>query len=105
MAKLPSSFRAKNRTTRQFREQYGVLPPAIRDAVRQACVLFERNPSHRSLRLHELRESKRGDHAPSTFSVSVTMQYRALFIVVEGINVWYWIGSHAQYNRFTGSSA
>jgi hypothetical protein len=32
------------------------------------------------------------------------MQYRAIYVVDEETdqNVWYWIGTHAQYEKFTG---
>src|SRR5688500_8361951 len=104
MGKLPSSFREKNRTSRQFREQYARLSSDIQELTRDACVLFDRDPAHRSLRHHGLVDNKRGSHEPNSFSVSVTMQYRAIYFVADdGINVWYWIGSHADYKHFTGS--
>jgi hypothetical protein len=31
------------------------------------------------------------------------LQYRAIYVVDGDINVWYWIGSHADYDRFIGS--
>lgn len=103
MVKLPNSFRARNRTTRQFREQYERLPEYVRIAVRASCLLFDRDPAIASLRLHELGDRKTGSHEPGSFSVSPTMQHRAIYVVVDGINVWYWIGTHAEYKRFTGS--
>jgi hypothetical protein len=51
-----------------------------------------------------LKDTKKGEHVPDSVSISITMQYRAIFVVVDGINVWYWIGSHSEYNRFTGKS-
>jgi hypothetical protein len=102
MAKLPSSFRARNRTSRNFRDQYAQLPRNVQDLVRAACLLFDRDPSHPSLRHHALRDSKRAKHVPGSFSVTPTMQYRALYVVQGGVNVWYWIGTHAEYDRFTG---
>jgi hypothetical protein len=105
MAKLPSSFRQRNRTTRAFREQYAKLPAHIQELTRAACHLFEQNPRHPSLRYHELEDRKRGKNMPGSRSVSITMQYRAIHDVApDGVNVWYWIGTHAQYNRFTGQS-
>lgn len=102
MAKLPSSFRAKNRTTAQFRKQFDQLPKRVQALTRQACVLFDQNPAHPSLRHHELADNKKGHHVPGSFSVSVTMQYRAIYVEDRGINVWYWIGTHADYDAFTG---
>ena len=105
MAKLPSSFRRRNRTTREFREQYDKLPKHIQDLTRAACRQFNDDPTHPSLRYHGLEDRKRGSHPPDSFSVSITMQYRAIHAVAnDGVNVWCWIGTHAQYNRFTGQS-
>ncbi len=103
MGKLPSSFRERNRTTRNFREQFAQLPQEVKDVVRAACKLFHLYPSHHSLRHHQLDDRGKGRHAPESFSVTPTMQYRAIYIVREGINVWYWIGTHAAYKKYTGS--
>jgi len=105
MAKLPNSFREKNRTTRNFRQQYARLPEPVKGAVRIACVLFDGDPAHHSLGLHSLKETKKGEHCVGSYSVSPTMQYRAIYAVEQatGVNVWYWIGTHAEYNRFTGN--
>src|SRR5882724_5939346 len=102
MAKLPSSFRDKNRTTRQFRELFHHLPKHVQELTRGACILFDKGPTHRSFRLHELEDTKKGQHVPGSFSVSITMQYRAIYVIDGGINVWYWIGTHADYDTFTG---
>lgn len=104
MARLPSSFRSRNRTTRDFRELFARLPEHIQELTRDACLLFDRDPAHPSLRHHELLDRKAGKHVPGSYSVSVTMQYRAIYVVdpSDGTNVWYWIGTHADYDRFTG---
>jgi hypothetical protein len=102
MAKLPSSFRARNRTTRQFRDLFEGLPAHIQALTRDACILFDRNPAHRSLRHHELQDNKKAQHVPGSFSVSITMQYRAIYVREGETNVWYWIGTHAEYDVFTG---
>src|SRR5687768_1376764 len=102
MARLPNSFREKNRTTRHFRELFDQLPARIQALTREACILFDSDPSHPSFRHHQLDDSKRAEHYPGSFSVSITMQYRAIYVPVDGINVWYWIGSHADYDTFTG---
>ncbi len=102
MAKLPSSFRETNRTSRNFRDQYAKLPEQVRRAVRDSAKLFHKNPAHRSLRRHALTDNKRGQHQGGSFSVTPTAQYRAIYVVVDGINVWYWIGTHAEYDTFTG---
>lgn len=104
MAKLPRSFRESNRTTEAFRRQYSKLPPRIQDLTRKGCLLFHADPSAKSLRRHELHDTSKGSHQPKSFSVSITLAYRAIYFVDSvGVNVWYWIGTHAAYDVFTGN--
>lgn len=102
MAKLPSSFRQRNRTTRGFRNQYSKLPRPIQKLCKSCCIKFNEDPRHPALRLHPLIDRDNSSHRDSSFSVSINMQYRAIFVVQNGINVWYWIGTHAEYDTFTG---
>ena len=105
MARLPSSFRKRNRTSRQFREQLSVLPAEVIELTKKAARFFHDNTSHRSLRHHELKPTKKGQHTAGSFSVSVNMQYRAIYVVAnDGVNVWYWIGTHADYDVFVGTA-
>lgn len=103
MAKLPSSFRERNRTTEQFRELFAGLPSHVQELVRGAAGIFNENPTHPSLRHHELEDTKKGEHVPGSFSVSITMRYRAIYVTGDnGINVWYWVGTHADYDTYVG---
>jgi hypothetical protein len=102
MAKLPSSFRERNRTTRQFRELLARLPRHVYELARKACILFDRDPNHPSLRSHELIDTKKSRHQPGSISISFAMGYRAIYVQQGDQNIWYWIGSHADYDAFTG---
>jgi hypothetical protein len=64
--------------------------------------MFVENPAHPSLRQHALEDNKRGSHRNHSFAVSLNMQYRAIYVVVDDVNVWYWVGTHAAFDRFTG---
>ena len=68
----------------------------------KAIRLWEANPKHRSLRLHPLKDTKKGRHASGSFSISLNMQYRAIYVWDGGVAVWYWVGSHADYDRLIG---
>ena len=103
MVTLPDAWKQYNQTTRNFREQYALLPSAIQRATKDACLLFHQNRDHLSLRRHLLEDRRTGSHRPGSFSVAITMQYRAIYVEDDGINIWYWIGTHAAYKRFTGS--
>jgi hypothetical protein len=54
--------------------------------------------------MHALEDNNKGRHRKTSFSVTITMQYRAIFVVDGEVNVWYWIGSHSDYNTFTGKT-
>ena len=83
----------ESRTTRQFRDCYANLPEEVRLQARQAYTLFKKDPRHRSLRF------KKVDEETNTFSVRVGLGYRALGVVQGPAIIWFWIGSHADYER------
>lgn len=78
------------------------LPPEVRRSAKRVYRQFVADPKHPSLRLHELAATRRGQHKPGSRSVSVTMKYRAIYVVEDGVNIWYWIGPHSDYESFTG---
>lgn len=92
------------RNVRDSRYRYllGELPEEIHKLASKAFKLFCVDPSHRSLRLHQLKDSRKGNHHPGSFSVSINMQYRAIYFIENNTIVWYWVGTHAAYNQFTG---
>ncbi len=94
----------RNVRTVAFKEQLGRLPEHIQELARAVFALFLQNPSHPSLRHHALKDTDKGRHRAGSFSVSITMKYRAIYVRDGDTNVWYWIGSHADYDTFTGSS-
>ncbi len=81
---------------------YAALPGSIQQAAIAAFAMFLLNPDHPGLRRHSLKTTRKGQHQPGSFSVRVTFGYRAIYFTNNGVNVWYWIGSHADYDAFTG---
>lgn len=65
---------------------------------------FLENPNHQSLHRKELHDTHRGQHRRGSWSVRVTLKYRAIYVLDGDTNVWYWIGSHSDYNIFTGEN-
>ena len=111
MADRPPSPDSMNLTPAQrnvrvslFRFYFDELPQDIQKLATKAFKLFCVNPYHPSLRWHKLKDNKKGSHYPYSFSVSINMQYRAIYFVGNSTNVWYWVGTHAAYNQFTGKS-
>jgi len=91
-----------NRRDPRFRAMYEALPQSVRRRAILAFQQFRRNPAHPGLRVHQLRNTSGGSHSPNSVSVSFGSGYRAIYRVDGSDNVWYWIGSHADYDTFTG---
>ena len=51
------------------------------------------NPSHPSLQFKKIHASE------PIYSVRVTLGYRAVGLLEQGEVTWFWIGSHADYDR------
>lgn len=69
---------------------YDALPPEIRDHADRAFVLLKQNPKHPSLRFKKIGRR---------WSARIGVKYRALALEVDGGFLWYWIGSHADYDK------
>lgn len=82
-----------SRATPRFWAAYRELPPDIRDLARKAYRLFRDNPQHPSLNFKKVH-----DRDP-IYSVRVTLGYRALGLLEGDGITWFWIGSHAEYDR------
>ncbi len=92
----------RNRRTKEFKDQFDRLPSDVQKLATAAFERFQVDPSHPALRHHALDDNKKGQHRQGSFSVSVTMQYRAIYTTDGHVIVWYWIGTHADYDVFVG---
>lgn len=80
-------------TTPSFWAAYRDLPEAVRDLADKSFELLRQNPRHTSLRLKKVG---------AFWSVRVGRGHRALARDrAEGL-VWFWIGSHDDYDRLLG---
>jgi hypothetical protein len=82
----------KSRTTERFRKAFSGLPSKIRGQGRVAYKLFQQNPFHPSLHFKQVHPSK------PIFSVRIGRDYRALGVMQADTIVWFWIGSHSEYD-------
>ena len=82
-----------SRGTEDFWELYHGLPLQIRDAARNSFQKFLENPAHPSLQLERLRSDSRA------WSVRVTRNYRAVARRYDDDWLWFWIGSHEEFDR------
>jgi hypothetical protein len=82
-----------SRTTRAFRAAFDALPTDAQMQARRACLLFRADPWHPSLRF------KKVEGTENIYSIRIGLGYRALSIREESSVTWFWIGSHADYER------
>jgi hypothetical protein len=86
-----------SRTTKSFWKHYDALPQAVQRQAVRAYVLWRNDSGHPSLQFKCVSEK----HA--AFSVRVGIHWRALGYRDDGsgevVVTWFWIGSHAAYER------
>ena len=83
----------KSRTTERFRKCFKRLPAQVQQRARKAYKLFQEHPDHPGLRF------KRVHPTEPIVSVRVGLGYRALGIQHDDEIVWFWIGSHSDYDN------
>ncbi|MGH9619204.1 MAG: hypothetical protein ACRD45_05760 [Bryobacteraceae bacterium] len=86
-----------SRATRRFWSAYRELPSEAREAARKAYAAFGNNPAHPSLNFKKVHA-----HEP-VYSVRVTRGYRAVGLLEGDEITWFWIGTHADYERLLSS--
>lgn len=83
----------KSKTTSSFRKCFEVLPQRIQIRAREAYRDFSRDPSHPGLGFKQVHPAR------PIYSARVSLGYRALAVRDGDIWVWFWIGSHSDYDR------
>ena len=78
--------------TVDFWRCYDALPEAVRRLADKNFDLLKADPHHPSLHLKKVTED--------LWSVRVGRGHRALGTSEGSSIVWFWIGSHAEYDRF-----
>jgi hypothetical protein len=72
-----------------FWKAYGKLPEPVRALADKNYALLKENPQHPSLRFKKVGRF---------WSVRVGLRYRALAVEADDDLVWFWVGSHADYD-------
>jgi hypothetical protein len=83
----------KSHINANFRKSFRLLPEQVREQAREAYKQFARDPYHSSLHFKQVHTKK------PIYSVRITRDYRALGVRRTGEIVWFWIGTHAEYDR------
>jgi len=88
---LPSRFETSDLT--RFWNLYRQLPGDVQKLADKNYQLLKVNPSHPSLQFKKVGKHKQ------LWSVRVGINYRALGTEKSEGVVWFWIGTHAQYDK------
>jgi hypothetical protein len=83
----------KSKTTARFRDGFASLPEQVKRQAREAYRLFQIDPHHPGLRFKKVHQR------PDVYSVRINIEYRALGVPDADTIIWFWIGSHADYDR------
>ena len=83
----------ESRTTRRFRRLFSDLPLNTQRDAKRAYRLFQSNPAHPGLQFKKL------EGEDNIYSVRIGLEYRALAVMQKDRIIWYWIGSHSEYDR------
>jgi len=83
----------RHRATPRLWRCYQQLPEEVRRLADGHYELLRRDPRHPSLQLKKVGRY---------WSVRVGLHYRALAVDNDSDMVWFWIGSHADYDKLVG---
>jgi hypothetical protein len=79
-----------HRASRRFWRCYRGLPKQVRQLADRSYDLLKSNPAHPSLHFKTIGQFR---------SARIGLHYRALAVEAGDDLVWFWIGSHADYDK------
>ena len=80
----------RHHATPAFWQLFDLLPEGVREQARHAFQLLKDDPRHPSLHLKQVGRFR---------SARVGRRYRALGVDVKDGISWFWIGTHADYDK------
>lgn len=83
----------RSRRIKSFRKLFARLPWQVQQDAIIAYNMFRDDPYHPSLHFKQI------DPLDSIYSVRIGRSYRAIGRYENGVILWYWIGSHEDYNK------
>jgi len=80
----------KHLATPRFWNRYHSLPQTVRETADRCYALLKQDPHHPSLHFKKIGK---------LWSVRVGLHHRALAAEEDGNLIWFWIGSHSEYDQ------
>jgi hypothetical protein len=72
---------------------YNALPESVRELADRAFALLKRNPRHPSLHVKKVGRF---------WSARVGLHYRVIGVEAHDGVLWFWIGTHSEYDTLVG---
>jgi len=82
----------RSHVTAEFRRLFQKLPVEVRRRARERYLLWKENPAHPSVQFKRVHSRER------IYSVRIGIDWRAVGIRRRDTMIWFWIGSHAEYD-------
>lgn len=86
-----------SRTTTKFWRLYDKLPKEIKAQAKKNYKLFREDPTHPGLFFKKVHPQQ------PIFSIRISKDYRAIGIKDANNIIWFWIGSHSDYDKLLQS--
>jgi hypothetical protein len=83
----------RSRATERFWKAFEKLPSHIQRKARESYQLWKQNPNHPSLQYKSIHASK------PIYSVRIGIGWRAVGLKEDDVMIWFWIGSHQEYDK------
>jgi len=80
-------------TNDRFWKCYRTLPEQVKKEAKKTYRIFKNNPYHPSLRFKRVHSTR------PIFSLRITKNYRAIGAEQNDEIIWFWIGSHSDYDN------
>ncbi|MGD8780797.1 MAG: hypothetical protein PVH88_17765 [Ignavibacteria bacterium] len=83
----------KSKTTVKFWDCYKALPADVKKKAKEVYTLFLNDPWYPSIHFKRVHSSL------PIYSVRITKDYRAVGILENAKIIWFWVGSHSDYDK------
>jgi hypothetical protein len=87
-----------SRANDKFWKLYQALPPDIKKQAKESFILFKKDPWYPSLHFKRVHSSL------PVYSARINIDYRAVGILKNDKIIWFWIGSHSDYEKLLKES-
>jgi len=83
----------ESETTQEFRDRLAKLPASVRSYAQRVCGRWQVDPWQPALQFKPIHQSL------PIYSVRIGLHWRAIGIREADKVIWFWIGSHKEYDQ------